>query len=339
MPELRFNPATRDWVIISTERAKRPEDFAAKAYAVDSDASVHCPFCAGHENKTPPEIYAIREPGTQPNTPGWKVRVTRNAFPALQPAGEPHRTKTPAGFLKMNGIGEHEVIIESPDHARIIATMETAQVEDIFLVYRARYVELAKDPRFESIILFKNHGRGAGTSLSHPHSQLIALPLFPYNMRERLDIAREHFDEQGICLYCDMINMERSEKVRIVHETDNFIAFVPYAPRMPFEMWVLSKDHGSNFENVSDESCRELARVIQTVLGKLYRAVGNPDFNFAIYSAPLRENNLEYFHWNLKIFPRVAMPAGFEIGSGMSIVSVIPEAAAEYLRKAGEYSV
>ncbi|MFA5876646.1 MAG: DUF4931 domain-containing protein, partial [Candidatus Margulisiibacteriota bacterium] len=247
---------------------------------------------------------------------------------------EVRRVKTPAGFMHMDGVGEHEVIIESPDHTQIIATMDVSQAEDIFLTYKARYVELAKDRRFESIILFKNHGRGAGTSLSHAHSQLIALPMMPHPMRNRVDIASQHFDENGTCLYCDLINMEKTEGTRIVSETENFVVFVPYAPRMPFEMWVLPKNHGSNFENTSDAHCRELARITKTVLEKLYRAVGNPDFNYAIYSAPLRENNLEYFHWNLKIFPRVATPAGFEMGSGMSIVAVIPEAAAEYLRKA-----
>jgi UDPglucose--hexose-1-phosphate uridylyltransferase len=262
------------------------------------------------------------------------VRVTRNAFPALFPKGDVRRVKDQIGFMRMDGVGEHEVIIEHPDHNQIIATMDVPQVEEIFLVYKSRYQELAKDRRFESIILFKNHGRGAGTSLSHAHSQLIALPVMPHPNRNRLDIASEHFDENGTCLYCDIINMEKAAGLRIVYESEKFIAFVPYAPRMPFETWVMSKNHGSNFENIGDEECRELARTTKIILEKLYRAVGNPDFNYAIYSAPLRENNLEFFHWNLKIFPRVAMPAGFEIGSGMSIVAVIPEAAAEYLRKA-----
>lgn len=334
MPELRYNIASRDWVIIATERAKRPEEFSKKPPAAVNESAANCPFCPGREKKTPPEIYAIRDPGTLPDTPGWKVRVTQNAFPALQPEGELERRKDAQGFTKMNGIGKHEVIIESPDHEAVIATMEQTQVEEIFLAYRQRYAALARDPRFESVILFKNHGQGAGTSLHHPHSQIIGTPVIPQMIRSRLDIARLHFDEEGTCLYCDFIKMEKGAGERILFETDNYIAFVCYAPRMPFETWVVPKYHNSNFEEITIEQSKELALVMKKVLEKLYKALNNPDFNYAFYPAPTRDKNLEFFHWNIKIFPRITSLAGFEVGSGISIVTVVPETAAEFLRKA-----
>jgi len=328
MPELRFNLATRDWSIIATERAKRPEDFAGKPAAVSSDSAANCPFCPGRESKTPPEIYAVRDAS------GWKVRVTENAFPALKPAGDPRRSKDAFGFEKMDGIGKHEVIIESPDHEAIIATMTQAQVDEIYLAYRQRFIELARDPRFESVILFKNHGRGAGTSLHHPHSQIVATPITPRTLRDRLGIAQSHFDETGNCLYCDLIKMEQAAKERVILETDNFIVFTLYAPRFPFETWILPKFHHSNFDAISVEQCRELALIMKKFLEKLYKAIKNPDFNYAIYSAPTKERDLEHFHWNIKLFPRITSMAGFEIGSGIPIVTVVPEAAAAYLKNA-----
>lgn len=315
-------------MIIATERAKRPEDFASKPEPVKGDSAANCPFCPGKEDKTPPEIYAVRKNGA------WKVRVTLNAFPALRPEGEAVRTKDVHGFIKMNGVGIHEVIIESPDHEAVIATMDQEQVDEIFLAYRERYIALAKDPRFESVILFKNHGRGAGTSLHHPHSQIIAVPVTPRAVRGRIEIAQSHFDQEGICLWCDLIKKEQEAKERLVFETDHFIAFVLYAPRMPFETMILPKFHSSNFEEITSEQCKELALIMKAVIGKLYKAINNPDFNYAVYSAPCREKNLEYFHWNIKIFPRITNVAGFEVGSGISIIPVVPEAAAKYLRDA-----
>jgi UDPglucose--hexose-1-phosphate uridylyltransferase len=332
MPELRFNIATKEWVIIATDRAKRPEDFAAQPKNFSSGSATNCPFCPGKEAKTPKELSAVRGPGSVPDTGGWRVRVIPNAFPALAPSGELERKKSASGFLKMNGVGSHYVIIESPDHEALIATMAPEQVEDIYLTYRQCYLSLAGDPRFESVILFKNHGQNAGTSLHHPHSQIVAMPVTPRSTRERLEIAQSHFDETGSCLYCDLIAAEKSEGERIVLESANFIAFVPFASRVPFELWVAPKTHQSNFETITVELCRELAGVMRTVLGKLHQVLHNPDFNYAVFSAPCREHDLEHFHWNLKIFPRLTSQAGFEVGSGMMINTVVPETAAKYLR-------
>lgn len=335
MPELRYNIATREWVIIATDRAKRPEDFAGKATPpLKDDSAANCPFCSGRESKTPAETFAIRPNGSQANTPGWKVRAMPNAFPALKPEGSVTRQKIDGTFLRMDGFGIHEVIIETPEHEQVMATMAIAQVEDVFAAYLERFTTLAKDSRFESIVLFKNHGRNAGTSLHHPHSQVVAMPVTPKRIRDNIEIAMGHFDQYGTCIYCDMIKSEIAAKERLVLQTDEYIAFVPYASRLPFETWVLPKIHQANYDEVGPEGNRALARVIKTILEKFYRSLSNPDFNYAIYSSPCREHGLEYYHWSLKIFPRITGLAGFEIGSGMSINVVVPEAAAKYLREA-----
>jgi len=328
MPELRYNLATKEWIILSTERAKRPEDFPQKPAELSKDSAANCPFCEGHEQKTPQEIFAIRDEH------GWKVRVTPNAFPALSPKGEPSNTTDQFGFTKMNGIGIHEVIIESPEHEQIIATMDPAQVEAIYTTYKERYSALSKDPRFKSIILFKNHGQHAGTSLHHPHSQIIATPVVPRIIRDRIEIAESFYKEKNLCLYCNLINTEKAAKERIIFESDNFVVFAPFASRFPFEMWVLPKKHASHFEEIENKVLMDLAHVMQTILKKLYKVLNNPDFNYAIYSAPCQEKNLPYIHWNIKVFPRLTMQAGFEVGSGMAINTVIPESAAKYLREA-----
>ncbi|HVN67619.1 MAG TPA: galactose-1-phosphate uridylyltransferase, partial [Candidatus Sulfotelmatobacter sp.] len=237
-------------------------------------------------------------------------------------------------FTYMNGLGDHEVIIESPEHSQTIATMDQKQVEEVFLAYRERYAALARDPRFELVILFKNHGATAGTSLRHPHSQIIAAPITPLHIRNRIEAAMHYFDDHGSCVYCDMVEKEIKLKDRIVSESDNFVAFEPFASRSPFETWVMSKKHCSSFEFIVPEQTKELAFIMRGVLAKLYRSLNNPDYNLVLRSSPVHEKNVEYFHWHFMIVPRVSAVAGFELGSGIYINTVIPEAAAQYLRDA-----
>ncbi|MFA5035228.1 MAG: galactose-1-phosphate uridylyltransferase [Candidatus Margulisiibacteriota bacterium] len=333
MPELRQNPATREWVIIATERAKRPEDLGSGICPTSESSRQNCPFCPGKESLTPGEILAYREFGTQIDTPGWWIRIIPNKFAALAPDSRNRdRTKVLDFYSMMNGLGEHEVIIESPNHDQTIATMEEKQVEELFLAYRERYITLSKDPQFEMIIIFKNHGIAAGTSLHHPHSQLIATPITPMHIRHRLDESMRYFDDNGKCVYCVMIEKERQAKERVIMETDNFIAISPFAARSPFETKVYPKKHASSFDSILTSDAKELAYVMRTVLKKLYISLNNPDYNFVINSAPCHEKDVEYYHWNIQILPRVSAMAGFELGSGIYINTVIPEEAAKYLR-------
>jgi UDPglucose--hexose-1-phosphate uridylyltransferase len=333
MPELRQNPATKEWVIIATERAKRPEELGAGITQVSPEEERHCPFCPGHEHLTPKEILSYRAFGTEANTPGWWIRIIPNKFAALQPKGGTKRDKVEDFFLHMDGVGEHEVLIESPEHEKTLATMDQKQAQEIFFAYRERYKTLSKDPRFEMIIIFKNHGLNAGTSLKHTHSQIIATPVTPMHIRHRIEEAMRHFDDSGSCIYCEMIEKEKKLEQRIVMESENYVVFEPYAAKSPFETWVLPKKHNSTYDSIGPEGTKELAYVMRQTMIKLYRALNNPDFNYMIFSSPCHERDLEYYHWNIQIVPRVAAVAGFELGSGIYINTMPPEVAAKYLRE------
>jgi UDPglucose--hexose-1-phosphate uridylyltransferase len=333
MSELRQNPATKEWVIIATERARRPEEMGSGVPEVSPNEKEKCPFCPGKEKFTPSEILAYRTYGTAADSPGWWIRIVPNKFAALVPQGNLERAKVEDFFAYMDGLGEHEVIIESPDHNQNVATMDEKQTEEIFLAYRERYITLSKDPRFEMVILFKNQGVGAGTSLHHPHSQIIATPITPLHIRNRIEEAMHYFDDNGRCVYCDMIDKEMRLKDRMVIETENFVAFEPFASRSPFETWVLPKKHCSSFEEISPENAKELAFVMRATLAKIYKSLNNPDYNYVIRSAPVHEKDVQYYHWHIMIIPRVSAVAGFELGSGIYINTVIPEAAAKFLRE------
>ena len=335
MPELRQNPATKEWVIIATERARRPEDFPQKPPEIQTPEEIEkCPFCEGHESETPPEIFAYREYGTAPNSPGWWIRVIPNKFAALIRDGLPKREKIDHFFRRMDGIGEHEVLIEHPKHDFTIATMEEKQVEEIFLAYRERYLDLCKNPKFELVMVFKNHGQAAGTSVRHPHSQIIASPVTPQHVRHRLEEAMRYFDDNGVCVYCAMIEEELKMKERLVLETDNFVAFEPFASRSPFETLILPKKHSSSFPFITSDETKEMAYVTKAILSKLYKSLKDPDYNYVIHSSPCHEKELEYYHWHMQILPRITALAGFELGSGIYINTVIPEKAADFLRNA-----
>ena len=332
MPQLRQSPATKEWVIVATDRAKRPEEFQVAKEKEPPEAVKTCPFCAGHESLTPPEIFAYRTYGTKPDTPGWWIRVTPNKYPALIPAGDVKRIRSEEFYRYMDGVGSHEVIIESPEHDKSMATMEQKQVEEIFLAYKERYSALKKDPRFEMILIFKNHGWEAGTSIRHPHSQIVAMAVTPNHIRHYIEEAMRYFDDNGECVYCNIIKKELMNE-RVILGTDNFIAFIPFAARSPFEIWVLPRKHCSSFERISEMETKELGFLMRQILGKVHKGLKDPAYNFMILSAPCHEEDLEYFHWHIQIVPRVAAVAGFEMGSGMYINTVIPEEAAEYLRE------
>jgi UDPglucose--hexose-1-phosphate uridylyltransferase len=332
MPELRQDPATKQWVIIATERAKRPQDFVKSAPSVSLPAfQASCPFCPGNESMTPPETLAYRSGGPA-NGPGWWVRVTPNKFPALVPEGSLSRQATDGFFRKMDGVGRHEVIIETPRHDLSIPMMEDKQVEEILLAYRERYLALREDPRFKLIIIFRNHGPRAGTSLEHPHSQLVAMPIVPLTIRYRFEKAAGHFDDEGTCVYCDILKEGLRARSRLILESDRFATFHPFASRAPFETWIVPKRHHASFGAISMEEAKEFAWVLKRTLLQLYQGLNNPDYNYIIHSAPIKDEQEEYFHWHLQVLPRLVTPAGFELGTGMFINTALPEETAAFIR-------
>ena len=333
MPELRQSRATKDWVIVATERAKRPGDFVnSKPQKQLPEHDNGCPFCAGNEHLTPPETLAFRSGLSEPNTKGWRLRVISNKYSALVPSGSRKRQAIDGFFRRMDGIGIHEVILETPQHNLSLATMSANQVEEVFLAYRQRYIELRKDARFSIVIIFRNHGPRAGTSIEHPHSQLIATPIVPSHIRHLLEEAMRYYDDHGTCVFCDTLETELRSKDRLVLETKNFIAFEPFASSVPFETAVISKSHSASFGSISERETREVATVTQSILQTIHLKLGNPDYNLVIRTAPFSDENEEYYHWYVQIYPRLTTTAGFELGSGINITTAVPEETAKFLR-------
>lgn len=328
MPELRKDPIIGRWVIISSERSKRPSSF--HSVSKRKDASL-CPFCAGHESYTPPEIIAYRDPTSEPNQPGWTLRVISNKYPALIVEGNINRE--PKGLYdRMNGIGAHEVIIETPEHNIDLVDMKDEQVRDIFWAYRERILDLERDSRLKYILVFKNHGEAAGASLEHAHSQLIATPIIPKRVAEELLGSQRYFNFKERCIYCDIIRQEIADQERIVSDFDSFITVQPFAPRFPFETWILPKSHQSSYIEMSDDDYLVLARCMKDTLKRLKIALNDPPFNFMIHTRPVSKKSQEYYHWHIEIIPKLTKIAGFEWGSGFYINPTTPEEAAAYLK-------
>jgi UDPglucose--hexose-1-phosphate uridylyltransferase len=329
LPELRKDPITGRWVIIATERAKRPSDFVRER--VEIHGSGFCPFCYGNEAKTPPEIVAYRSDGSSRNAPGWSLRVVPNKFPALGIEGGLNR-QGEGLFDKMNGLGAHEVIIETPDHQKTLAMLSQRQIEDVLWAYRDRILDLKKDRRFKYIMIFKNHGEAAGASLEHTHSQLIALPVVPKRVREEVDGAREYFNFKERCIFCDIIRQESESGVRVIADSPEFIAVAPFAPRFPFEIWIIPRIHQSAFEDSQKQEFEQLASMLKDMLTRLDKVLDYPAYNYIIHTSPIPETPNEHYHWHLEIMPKLTKVAGFEWGTGFHINPTPPEESAKFLR-------
>lgn len=332
MPELRQDPATKEWVIIATERAKRPHDFRVEKRTTQVPEFVpDCPFCPGNESMAPPEILAYRN-GETTDKSKWLLRVVPNKFAALIPSGNLERKEELGIFRRMDGVGHHEVIIETPLHNQVMSSMDEEQVEKVLLAYRERYNALKGDPHCKLVIIFKNYGLSAGTSLEHPHSQLVATPIVPSYIRKKLEQATRYYDDTGRCVYCDIIRNGLVYGKRLIAETEKFTVFHPFASRSPFETLIFPKEHQASFGMISEGDSRQFARVLRETLSRLYRGLHNPDFNYVIHTAPIKDEEEDYYHWHLQIVPRLTTPAGFEMGSGMFINVALPEETAEFLR-------
>jgi UDPglucose--hexose-1-phosphate uridylyltransferase len=331
MPELRKDPVTGRWVIISTDRQKRPNDFVFERARIIGRE--HCPFCPGHEALTPPEILSYRQNGGPPNGPGWDIRVVPNKFPALQVEGGLDRMGE-GMFDRMNGIGAHEVIIETPDHERTLASMSDPEIERVLSAYRDRIVDLKQDRRLRHILIFKNHLAPAGATLEHTHSQLIALPIVPDFVREEVDGARRHFAEKERCVFCDIIRQELADGRRVILENADIVAVAPYAPRFAFETWLLPKRHGARFEEAPRHEYESLARLLKSVLARMNRALESPPYNLIVHTAPFSDDVRDVFHWHIEVLPKLTKVAGFEWGTGFYINPTSPEEAARVLRNA-----
>ena len=330
MSELRKDAVTGRWVIISTERQKRPTDFLLESVQIAADP--WCPFCEGHEQMTPRELLAVGRNGAGPDGPGWRLRVIPNQFPVLRVEGTLDR-QGEGLFDKMNGIGAHEVIIESPKHEDTLATLDASAVEEVLWAARERVQDLKRDRRFRYIIMFKNHGAAAGASLDHSHSQLIALPIVPREVRDEVDGARHHYETKERCVFCDILRQEIGDGRRLIAENADMVAIAAYAPRFPFETWMLPRRHQAVFEDAPRQEFASLAVLLRDVLRRMNKALQFPPYNLLIHSAPLAEPVGDYYHWHVEIIPKLTKVAGFEWATGFYLNPTAPEEAAQVLRE------
>lgn len=292
-----------------------------------------CPFCTGYETKTPPEVLAVRD-GSGTNQPGWSLRVVPNKFPVLGIEGALNR-QGEGMFDKMDGVGAHEVVVETSVHTDSLASMPEKQVERVMWAFRERILDLKKDRRLRYILLFKNYGSAAGATLDHPHSQLIALPVVPKRVQEEIDGAKRYFAFKERCIFCDMIRQESKDHTRVVTETDRFIVIEPWASRFPFETWILPRRHQSHFEEQDQNDLQNLAWVLRSTLRKLDRVLEATPYNFVVHTAPVQEAANEHFHWHIELMPKLTKVAGFEWGTGFYTNPTPPEESAKFLREAG----
>jgi UDPglucose--hexose-1-phosphate uridylyltransferase len=327
--EIRQDPTTEEWVIIAKERVKRPNDFVRQQPKRKlPDFSSSCPFCPGNESMTPPQtlLYQKRDGN------GWQIRAFANKFAALSPGGRTTRDIEEGFFTGMKGVGVHEVIMETPRHNRSLALMEEDDILSVLNAYQERYNKLSRQPFAKLVIIFKNHGPAAGTSLEHSHSQLVVTPMVPNHIRLRHEVAIRYYDKSGRCLYSDLARHELRSGKRIVMNTERFVAFHPFASQRPFETWILPKKHQASFGSVTHEDLENLAHVLRVNMVKLCRGLNDPDFNYVIDTAPVEDENEPYYMWHMRIIPRLTELAGFEIGSGIYINTAVPEETAEFMR-------
>ena len=340
MPELRKDPVIGRWVIIATERARRPDHFnghANNGAPVDDEP---CPFCEGKESETPPEIYALRSGNSAANTPGWNLRVVLSIAPFLKIEGDLER-RGKGVYDLMRGIGAHEVVIETNQHIANMADLSAEQIARVFNCYIDRINDLQKDSRFKYVLVFKNYGWPAGGGrIKHTRSQLIATPVNPKRVKEELAGAKFYYDYHERCVFCDLIKQELESKDRLILDLDGFIAVAPFASRFPFEVWVLPKKHSCDFTSLDAGQRLELGKTMKKVLTKLKLGLNDPPYNYVVHTAPFRRKKLGYwksidydYHWHIEIIPRLTRVAGFEWGTGFYICPLSPEEAAAFLRK------
>jgi len=337
--ELRKDYLLNRWVVSATERARRPNDFV-KPKTVQAKADT-CPLCPGNEHMTPPAVltYLRTERGTRKDREEgnfrfktWLVRTVPNMFPAFTPPKNPSDAQNimqNENFGK--AIGHHEVLIETPNHNDHPPDTPLPQLINVIDAYKDRLIEISSKPYVKYVQIFRNHGVEAGASLSHPHSQIIAVPFLPTIPGEEMAASKTYFDHHGSCIFCDITNKEKQTERHIL-ENDYFEVFAPYASVHPVEFWIVPKHHATNILDHSLDETHSFAQTLQTTLKALKVLVNDPPYNFGIHQA-INEDSRGWYHWHVEVYPHLAIWAGFEKSTGMYINTITPETAAQELRK------
>lgn len=338
-PTLRYDAVTGDWIIFAPTRAERPQTSRAPSKRGDggdsevdgsngSPFSAECPFCPGNEEQTTTELLRL----SADDSDEWRVRVVSNKFPALEVATSPSQAGAGSSFRQMGGYGAHEVVIESPHHSRLLAEQPIEQIEKLLRALQQRYIELARDPKICAVVIYKNHGRASGTSLAHPHWQIIATPVVPPLLATKYRVAKSHFDESGKQLLASLLQDELAEGVRVLAQNEAFVALLPYASHWAYQVRILPRDACASFGAATADHLTQLAPILQQSLARLHAVLDNPDLNLTFVSAPTDCEGAACFRWHVDILPRLNTAAGFELASGMAINPVLPEPAALALR-------
>ncbi len=328
--EMRLNPVTGEWVIYATARSARPDEMRHRTGSRSPSSSYEpsCPFCPGNEYMLPGILLDLGKDVSR-----WKARVVPNRYPAFIPDGNITETLHGA-YRTMQGIGYHEVIIESQRHDSPIGTLSTVDAEFVIEAYHRRYRELSAKAGIRSVFIFRNHGGAAGASLVHPHSQIIATGLVPQAVLTRRKQCLSYLKKTNRCLLCQIIACEAIDTERILSENDHFVTFVPYIAEVPCEIWVVPKCHRSDFGSLLDKEKTCFVEELQSALARLRDKLSDPDYNFAIHSTFCVDGiEADALHWYVRIQPHLTIPAGFEMGSGIRINPSLPETDAAFLKR------
>lgn len=327
MSELRRNPITGQWVIIAENRDQRPQEVVIQQAVQEH---FDCPFCEGREQRTPGETLARRAAGSKPDGPGWRVRVVPNLYPAVD--GSPHPDALSRGEGEF--IGLHEVIIESPGHLVSVTQLDEEQFAEVLGVYRERLEMLRREGVFRNATLFKNSGILGGATLSHLHSQLIVTNSPAGMLTSRETHFRAFAQQHGLCPACRMLGEAAGDGRLLVAQTEHFAAICPHASRLPYEVWILPRQHTPHYDQIAPESLPELAGLFRRLLVKLEAILKGPAYNYIVHTVGFDTSDAEHYHWHIEILPRTTTLAGFELGTGCYINTVSPERAAQVLRTA-----
>jgi UDPglucose--hexose-1-phosphate uridylyltransferase len=328
--EIRRDPITGRSVVIDRSPFTRRDDFHIVPARPEDGPGV-CALCEGREADAGPEILAWREGGPA-NVPGWSVRVVANRHPQLRIEGGMD-IRADGLFETRDGLGAHEVIVETPRHDEALHTLDADRLWRVLWAWRTRMQDLQRDSRFTAIVIFKNHGGAAGARLDHSHSQLMAYPLVPPALAEEVHCSSRHLDATGRCIFCDVLAEEARDGRRMICDKQSVVAYAPFASRVPFETWLMPREHAPRFEDASDQVLEQLASAIRSVMAGIDWALERPAYNLVLHSAPLTGEADASFHWHVEILPRVTRYGGQEWGSGMYRNPVAPEEAARAMRR------